>query len=69
MKMDYKANDDGRVCLTVSDRELLALRGGLVEADEAILDDMSFSARVGIPREEVRSLLDQVIAARQLAVD
>lgn len=61
------AEPDGRVRLVVSDEELLAIKGALLEADEAIRDDMAFSARVGVPREKVRRLLDLVVEARRLA--
>jgi hypothetical protein len=65
--VDFEAEPDGRVKLLVSDRELLALKGGLLEADEAIRDDTAFSARVGVSREVARRLFDEVVAARRLA--
>jgi hypothetical protein len=45
--MEFTAEPDGRVRLLVTDRELLAFKGALMEADEAIHDDIAFSARVG----------------------
>jgi len=63
--VDYTLKGD-KVCLVVTDRELLALKGALLEANEGIRDDMAFSARVGVPREEVERLFDEVIAARRL---
>jgi hypothetical protein len=38
---------DGTISLELTSRELQAIRGSLFEADEAITDDVAFSARVG----------------------
>jgi hypothetical protein len=54
------------VRLLVSDRELLAFKGALLEADEAIREDTAFSARVGVKREVARRLFDEVVEARRL---
>jgi hypothetical protein len=67
--MDYDITDDGRVRLTVTDRELLGLKGALLEASEAIRDDMAFSARLGVTRDEADVLFDAVVAARRLLAD
>jgi hypothetical protein len=64
--MEYAEHDRGRISLFVTERELIALKGALLEADEAIRDDMAFSARVGATRHEVRRLFDEVIAALRL---
>jgi hypothetical protein len=64
--MEYSLKDRDTVCLVVTDRELLALKGGLMEADEAIHDDMAFSARLGVPREEVEKPRTELVAARRL---
>jgi hypothetical protein len=39
-----------------------------MEANEAIRDDMAFSARVGVPRSEVEELFAEIVAARRLIV-
>lgn len=64
--VDYTRRDPSTVLLAVTDQELLALKGALLEANEAIRDDMAFSARIGISREEAQRLFDQVIEARRL---
>jgi hypothetical protein len=65
--VEFEAETDGRVRLLVSDRELLAFKGALLEADEAIRDDTAFSARVGVDRTMARRLFDEVVEARRLA--
>jgi hypothetical protein len=64
--VDYELARDGRVALMVDATELLALKSALMETDEAIRDDVAFSARVGVQRNEVRRLFDDVVAARRL---
>lgn len=58
--------DDGTAVLALGLAELQAIRGCLIEASEAITDEVAFSARVGASREEVALLRKQI---RQLQVE
>lgn len=46
-------------------REVQLIRGSLLEADEAIRDDVAFSARVGATRAESVALFDAIVVLQR----
>jgi hypothetical protein len=64
--MEIYSEGPEQVRVVVNESELLALKGALLEADEAIPDDMAFSARVGVSRSEARELFSRVVEAMRL---
>lgn len=64
--MDFRSDGSGRVILVANETELIAVKGALLEADEAIRDDTAFSARVGATRTAVRHLREQMVAALRM---
>jgi homogentisate 1,2-dioxygenase len=63
--MDSARIDDDHVQLVVTHGELQALRSALLESDEAISDDVAFSARLGVPRWMIRRLWIETVYAQR----
>ncbi len=64
--MEIQSSDDGNFALELTESELEAVQSGLRETLEA-LEDWEFETRTGFTREEMRSILSDLIAKKKTA--